>query len=136
MSVASPEVLRAVKERTVVTSEVPETDARRRADKIVEARDGVAFNTILFNTLHRKLIIPSFAHFSVIVGPCGFAPYTNELPGLPYGSPYITPPLGDLIDLPRRTHRVSLEPHLDLDIISAILPGKVTQPMTFTSPVK
>lgn len=65
MSVASPDALRAVRERTVVTAEVPETDGRRRTDTFIRARDGVVFNTILFNTTYRKLIIPSFAHFPV-----------------------------------------------------------------------
>jgi hypothetical protein len=136
MSIASADVLRTVRTRTEVEAKVPETDGRRRSDVLIKAREGVVFNTVLFNTTHRQLVIPSFAHFSVIVGPCGFPAYDGALPGLPFGSPYISPPLGVLSDMPLRTHRISLEPHVDLDIVSVALPGRVTVPLTFTSPTK
>jgi hypothetical protein len=55
MSIASPDVLRLVHTRTLVDAQVPPTDARRRGDVIMRAREDVVFNEVLFNGEHRKL---------------------------------------------------------------------------------
>lgn len=134
MSIAAPHVLRAVHASTEVTAQIHSNDSRRRAAVFVAARESVVFNTVLFNTGHREFMVPSFAHFSVIVGPCGFESYRGDQLGLPLGSPHISPPLPTLDNLAVRSHRLSLEPHVDLDIIAMVLPGRVTVPVTFTSP--
>lgn len=134
MSIASPNVLRPVNLHTEVAAHIPPTDARRRIEVVMQAREAVVFNTLLFNEKRRDFVTPCFAHFSVIVGPCGFIPYTGELLGLPFRSPFVSPPLGTLTNVPLRSHRVSLEPHVDLDIMTAVLPGAVSQPVSFTSP--
>src|ERR1019366_7445998 len=97
-------------------------------------RDGVVFNTLLFNQIGRPSV-PGFGHFSVIVGPCGFTSYGGEKLGLPFASPFVTPGLRDLTNVYLRTHRLRLDPHVDIEIITAILPGRVNVPVALTSPV-
>ena len=134
MSVASPDVLRRLHVNTDVEAHVPSGDSRRRGEVLMDARDGIVFNTVLFSELNRKLVVPSFAHFYVIAGPCGFPAFRGSVPGLPIGSPYVSPPLLNLSELPLRIHRISLEPHVDLDVVTMILPGSVTVPAALTSP--
>ena len=133
MSIASADALRPVKRGTVIEASVPEADALRRSDVMVEARKGVVFNTLLFDVGGQPPLVPAFGHFSVIVGPCGFTPYRGDKLGFPFGSPFITPKLGDLTNVQLRTHRLSLEPHVDIDIVTTILPGAVSAPIALTS---
>jgi hypothetical protein len=133
MSVASPDVLRPVKISTEVEAQLPPTDSRRRADVAVQAREGIVFNTLLFDQ-ECQPAVPGFGHFAVIVGPCGFSQYRGQQLGAPFGSPFIEPPLGNLANVFLRSHRLSLEPRIDVEIVTAILPGRVTVPAALTSP--
>jgi hypothetical protein len=133
MSIASPDVFRPVKTRTEVEAQLPPTDSRRRADITVQAREGVVFNTLLFDQ-DRQPVIPCFGHFSVIVGPCDHQPYRGDKLGVPFGSPFVTPPLGNLVNGFLRSHRISLEPHADIEVVTAVLPGRVTVPAALTFP--
>jgi hypothetical protein len=133
MSVASADVFRPLKNQTEVEAPIPPTDSHRRADVMIEARKDIVFNTVLFNR-ERQPVTSGFGHFSVIVGPCGFTSYRGEKLGLPFGSPFVTPGLGDLKNVSLRSHRLSLEPHVDIEIITTILPGEVSTPVALTSP--
>lgn len=134
MGVASG-ALRPLHTKTAVTAFIHPNDVRRRVDVFKEARDRVVFNTLMFNPNIQHITMPSFAQFTVIAGPCGFADYKGPQLAMPFGSPYVRPRLPDALpSLALRSHRVSLEPHLDLQIITAILPGEVTETATFTSP--
>jgi hypothetical protein len=135
LSIASPKTLRRLRTRTKVEAHIHPNDSLRRAEVFKNAREGIVYNTLMFNTTSNHLIVPGFAHFTVIVGPCGFADYSGGQYAFPVGSPYITPKLTGAVNIPVRSHRVSLEPHVDLQIIAAILPGAVTVPATFTNPV-
>ncbi len=131
MSIASAEVLRAVKVSTEVESHVPSGDTLRRAEVAVRAREGLDFNVLLFDQNHSPLL-PGFCHFSLIVGPCGFEPYQGPKLGVPFGSPFIEPPLGNLMNLFHRSHRLSLAPHVEVEIVTTMLPGRVTVPLALT----
>ena len=135
MSIAAPDTLRRLCTHTKVEAHIHPNDAHRRADVFKVAREGVAENVLMLNTTNHPLAWPRFAHFTVIAGPCGFADYSGEHLALPLGSPYISPKLPDVLTgIPSRSHRISLDPHVDLQIVTAILPGAVTIPATFTSP--
>jgi len=131
MSIASPDVLRRVRTTTEVNSRLPATDSRRRAEVAVQVREGVVFQDLLFDQTHQPPI-PAFGHFAVIVGPCGFRSYRgNNL--APIGSPFVS-----LDDLSRpvswRSHRLTLTPHVDIEIVTALLSGQVSVPIAITSP--
>jgi hypothetical protein len=130
-----PQALRPLHTHTAVKAFIHPNDIRRRADVFTEARDGAVFNTLMFNTAVQNLVMPSFAHFTVIAGPCGFPEYFGSHLALPFGSPHIAPRLPDpLTNVSLRSHRVSLAPHVDLQIVTTILPGEVTATAAFTSP--
>jgi hypothetical protein len=137
LSIASPDTLRLLRSSTKVEAQAHPNDSRRRAEVFMASRNGVVYNTLMFNTENYRPIAPSFAHFTVIAGPSGFADYFGEHHAFPFESPYISPKLPEVpLDIPAiRSHRISLEPHVDLQIITTVLPGVVTVPATFTSPV-
>jgi hypothetical protein len=131
MSIASADVLRAVKVSTEADSQVPSADALRRAEVAVRAREGLDFNILLFDQ-DQSPLFAGFCHFSLIVGPCGFESYRGPKLGLPFASPFIEPPLGNLMNLFLRSHRLSLAPHVEVEIVTTILPGRVTVPLALT----
>lgn len=136
LSIASPDTLRRLRTLTKVEAQAHSNDAHRRAEVFMASRNGVVYNTLMFNTTNYRPIVPSFAHFTVIVGPFGFADYFGEHRAFPFESPYISPKLPEVLrDIPMRSHRISLEPHVDLQIITTVLPGVVTVPAAFTSPM-
>ena len=104
-------------------AQIPPGDSRRRADVLTQAREGILFNTLLLSESQPE--IDGFCHFAVIAGPHGFAPYRGNQLGVPFGSPFVAPPLGNLQSLFLRSHRLSLEPHVDIEIVTASLPGRV-----------
>jgi hypothetical protein len=135
MSIANPSIMRTAKTRTVACSQVPRRDALRRGEIFKKAREGVVFNTIGFNQTDRQLVVPNFVHFGLVVGSKGFPSADESNLGLPFGSPYVIPPLPMLTDVPLRSHRVSFDPSdIELEIVAAILPGELKVPVTFTSP--
>lgn len=132
MSLNSFDVLREVKSDTVIGGNVPESDAKRRVDMLIQARSGLKFPCIKLNPDAQDLFKPGFPHLSLIVGPCGFRYYEGEQLGFPHGAPYVIPPLPNtLLHLPLRFQRASLSPKLDIQIISSWLPGKLTVPIAF-----
>lgn len=134
MSLNTFDVLREVKSETVIGGNVPESDAKRRLDILMQARSGLKFPCIKLDPDAQDLFKPGFPHLSLIVGPCGFQSYEGEQLGFPYGSPYVIPPLPNTIPpLPLRSHRVSLASALDIEIVSSWLPGRLTVPISFTS---
>jgi len=130
MSIASPDVLRTVQADTEVHAETPSSDTARRVDVAVAAREGVMFHELLFHPTERQRL-PAFGHFAVIVGRCGFPEYRgNRL--VQMSSPFIS-----LYD-PRqqvfwRSHRLRLEPHVDIEIATAVLYGTVSVPVALAS---
>ena len=134
MSLNSFDVLREVKSETVMGGNVPESDAKRRSDILIQARSGLKFPCIKLEPDAQDLFEPGFPHLSLIVGPCGFRSYGGEQLGFPHRSPYVIPPLPNKIPpLPLRSHRVSLASALDIEIVSSWLPGRLTVPISFTS---
>jgi len=133
MAIASPDVLRPALKETLAKAAVPLNDAERRIAVALQAREGVVFNTLLVDQDHAPTA-PGFMHFSVIVGPVGFAPYRGTQLAFPFGSPYINPPLANLTGIFLRSHRLSLPPYFDIEVVATTLPGAVTVPATFTSP--
>ena len=67
LSISSLDVLRIVKERTLVTAQAPELDAQRRSDVFFESRENVLFPQLEF---HPRAMMSDLhtAHFSIIVG--------------------------------------------------------------------
>ncbi len=136
LSIASPDTLRLLRTSTRIEAQAHSNDSRRRAEVFMASRDGVIYNTLMVNTKYSRPSIPSFAHFTVIAGPTGFTDYFGEHRAFPLDSPYISPKLPDMLqNIPMRSHHISLEPHIDLQIITSVLPGIVTVPAAFTSPV-
>ena len=133
LSIPHPRVLRPLRESTKAIGQVNARDACRRADVFMDAREGVEFNDLLFNTGIEHVPQPSYAHFTVIVGPCHFQEYTGERLALPIGSPFAKLP-EQFVNVPMRRHRVHLTPYADIEITTALLPGEITVPFAFTSP--
>ena len=136
MSVASASVLRPLRNETVITAEVPGTDARRRADVVKAARENMAFPIVSLSTDVPPPFDGGFLHFAVIAGPKGFADYTGYELGFPFGSPYVVGGLSPLpAGLPLRSHRIAFSDTVDLQIVCAQLPGALSVPIGFTSPL-
>lgn len=132
LSIGSPEILRLVRIYTEVNGQTPPADTLRRADVALKAREGIDFNVLLFDW-DQQPPAPTFGHFAVIVGPPGFESYRGSNLGLPFGSPFVA--LGDLRrNTHFRSHRLRLDPHLDMEIVTALLPGRVSVPVALTSP--
>lgn len=135
MSVADSNALQIVNRETVITAEVPEGDGRRRMDVLVKAREGMDFPMVSLNTEHPGPPGIGFLHFSVFVGPTGFANYPGPELGFPFGSPFLAAPLqNEIFGLPLRSHRFALTDEMDIQITCTRLPGRLNTPVTFTGP--
>lgn len=136
MSVASTSALRLLRQTSTVTADVPDSDAKRRWRVLKDARENAAFPMVSMNMEDASAPTePRFLHFAVIVGPSGFADYRGTELGFPFGNPYV---VGGLEPLPRglplRSHRFALSATLDVQIVCAWVPGRLSVPITFTTP--
>jgi hypothetical protein len=135
LSVTSTSVLRPVLARTTITTSVPSSDARRRAEVFRTARDGAQFPILHLNNELPSPPGESFLHFAIVVSPTGSPEYAGQELGAPHGSPFLNNPLPDsFINLPIRRHRFQLSATIDIQITTALLPGRLAGPVTFTSP--
>jgi len=130
MSVAQPDVLRAVMKRTTITGLSPGSDSRRRISCFRSARQDV----------HDFIVVPpqewkskehSFLHFSVIVGRTPFAEYRGPDIALPEGSPLVhdLPPIGS--PFPVSSHLNQLDDDAYLQVTCARVQGRLDQPVVF-----
>lgn len=135
MSVASAGVLRVLRAKSVVTAEVPPSDTKRRAAVLKTARENMEFPMLSLNSDAPAPSYEGFLHFGVVVGPKGFADYLGPELGFPFGSPYVVGGLAPLQPgLPLRTFRIALSDTIDIQIVCAFLPGKLSVPIGFTAP--
>lgn len=135
MSVVNEHILRPVRNQTRLRVYIPRSDARRRLDAFIAARDGARFPIVELNDEYSVSFDPAFLHFAVIAGPKGFSDYQAPDLGFPFDSPFLATKLqGDIGPLPLRSHRVELSESIDLQIVSCKLPGQAMLPVSFTSP--
>ena len=133
LTISNLDVLRIAKERTTVIANVPTTDARRRADILLKAREDAIFHQLEFHP-HARMSGSFTSHFSVFVGNGRGNFYGGNDLGLPYDSPFLTAPLDDReMPLPIRRHPIVLSNDRDLQIDTAILPSDVIYPVVVTS---
>lgn len=134
MSVANGNALRLVKKRTHAQAIVPPSDTQRRTDVFRAAREAAIFPIVTPNQA-TTVDGPGFYHFSFIIGPVGFPPYTGCEHGFPRGSPFLASPLPDYMPgVAASTYSCSLAPFCDLQVTVMRLPGTLTVPLTLTSP--
>ncbi len=135
MSVSDFDGLREVKREIVVCGKVPPSDATARLEVFMQARKGLKFPCLKLSRDAQRRFNPGFLHLSVIVGPRRFESYVGDKLPFPDGVPYVAPPLpGVLPRIPVRSHRMSLPPELDLELITAWLPGRINVPVVLTIP--
>jgi hypothetical protein len=133
MSIANSDVLKDVRDETVYQVFVPPSDAKRRMDVLMNSRDGVIYNIILLPPQTKQLVNMNFIHFVVIVGKKGFSNYIGSALSAPYGSPFVlNEPRIPLTDIPLRSHRLSLNATVEIQIIALCLPGQLTERVVFT----
>jgi hypothetical protein len=134
MSIANPEVMRVVRVATQARAAVHPNDSRRRAEIFMRSRNAALFNIV---QLARGTYTESnsFIHFSVFVGPVGCTFETSQQHlALPWGSPYVAPQLPEpLQEIRTREHKISLPP-AEILVVTSVLPGRATVPVSFTSP--
>jgi hypothetical protein len=134
LSVAKDELLMPLYQKTRFRFPVPGSDAQRRINSFVAAREGVEFPLITLNSEVERVAEPSLLHFAVIVGPSGFEHYTG-----PYQCP---PPSGDLIvrpqtqgqPVPVRSYRFSLSDEVDIQIDASEVAGNLKMPFVYSTP--
>jgi hypothetical protein len=128
------DAMRELKQTTEVRATVPASDARRRADVIIKAREGNDFPIVSLTTEHAYAPEPSFYHFSIIVGPPGFPVYTGAEHGFPKDSPFLLDPLPNRIQAPVATFRMAMASYCDIQISLMKLPGRINVAYALTSP--
>lgn len=132
MSVADETVLRKVRRETAVTAETPPSDSARRASVFQTAIDQAQHLWVSLDADARPRFPEGFPHFAMIIGPKGFADEKVRL-NFPLGPPSLKAPLGDIGGgLLLRIARLPLGPNVDLEIVSAWLPGVLQAPVIFT----
>jgi len=133
LSAASDQALRPVLIATRVTGNLPPSDAQRRIQAFMAARDGAEFPMFSLNTDIPRRKPPSFLHFSFVVGPAGFPDYDGTEIAAPIASPYVSPSLPPAIPrLASRRHRIRLSGSIELQITATELPGSLSVPITIT----
>lgn len=134
MSVASDTALRELKRETIIQAQAPSSDIKRRLQVFIQSRCGAEFPCVSLPPGAQASPNENFLYFAFIVGPKGFEPYTGGNLPLPVGSTLLSGPLPEEINqLPLRSHRFSLGPETDIQIVSTCLPGKLKQLVTFTT---
>lgn len=134
LSVAEDTLLRELNKQTAIIAQMPSSDSDRRIRNFTETNDQAAYHVILLPKEAKRYSEKGFLHFTFVAGPKGMPPYRGANLGLPIGSPFLTEPLPEgLLQLPIRTHSVSLGPKIDIQITSMWLPGSLTIPVTFTT---
>jgi hypothetical protein len=133
MSVAHESDLREVKAETIVTTNTPPSDSRRRVDAFFQTREGAEFPWVSLHPEARSRFQEGFLHFAFIVGPKEFPPYEGNQLGCPFGSPFLSKPLlPDVLEkLPIRQDRLSLGASIDIQIVTMWLPGTLNVPFSF-----
>lgn len=133
MSLAGSRILRPVMKRAIVRFHVPSADSRRRMDSFMASREGAVFNCVSLSPDARDRYKDGFLHFGFVVGPSGFPDYRGTNLGIPFGSPFLRKPLPpEIRQLPLRSHRLSLGNVVDIEVITAWLPGNLSHDVTFT----
>jgi hypothetical protein len=132
MSIAGEHALHEVKNQTTVTANVPGTDAARRINVFKESRDAIVFPIVSLPQHTLSVPAPYFFHYSAIVGPVGFPDYCGTEHAFPIGSPFLTFPLPQAIQLPASTYRLSLAPFCDIQVTVMRLHGALTVPIHLT----
>jgi hypothetical protein len=133
LSIASLDVLRIARETTTISTQVPDSDAERRMQVFLNARENAIFQILEF---HPEITMSDThsAHFSIIVGKGSSKLYEGNQLGLPYGSPYLSESLdGKKISYPTRRHQIGLSITRDLQIDTVALPNELTYPIVVTS---
>ncbi len=125
MSVARETALRELKAETLVISDAPPSDSRRRSAVFLQAREGAEFLWVSLHPEARRHFQEGFLHFAFIVGLQEFPPYEGDQLGFPFDSPDLSQPLlpGVLEGLPLCHHRLSLGSSVDIQIVTMWLPG-------------
>jgi hypothetical protein len=134
LSISDFKVFRIAKEQTEISVQAPSRDANRRSDILLNSRSDAIFPILDFHSEAVSSLNTGFLHFGVIVGPKDFEKYTGTEIGIPNGSPFLTNPfLNQEVKLPVRIHRFTLSQNVDIQIVTAILPGSLNMPITITS---
>lgn len=133
LSVANLNVFRHVSHHTEISVSTPPSDSRRRVDEFINARENIEDLMVGLPQGATTMFDPFYLHLAVIVGPRGFNNYKGPKLGFPEGSPFLTsqPPDG-MISIPTRLHRLSINSEIDLQIVTACLPGTISVPAAFT----
>lgn len=135
ISIAEPAIMRRVMTETRMSFKTPSSDIHRRMSIFDRARMGAKFPIMTMNDEHPVPFDEWFLHLGVIAGPKGFEFYGEGELGFPVGSPFLHKPLPDrLMGLPIRSHRIELSEETDLQITVCPVPGRLTTPVSITSP--
>jgi hypothetical protein len=134
LSAATEEILRLVREETRVVALNPPQDVDRRASVFRQAREEVTFQLLQLNADYQAPPEPNFLHFSVVIGPLGFASPDAQLFGDPRGGPFAGVAAIDCsTQVPVRLHRVQVSETLEAEITTMNLHGKLDVPVVFSS---
>ncbi len=132
MSVAGETDLRQLSRDTIAKLQVPASATQQRKEAFTEATDQAQHLWVSLDPEARRRYWEGFLHFAFIIGPTGFRDERQTL-NFPPGPPSLKAPLGDLsAHLPLRIARLSLSPNVDLEVVSAWLPGVLQAPVVFT----
>ena len=134
LSVRDLGVFRPVRKETLISIDVPGSDARRRFQNFRAAKDHLPDQFFsLPPGVSETVGRPSFPHFSVIVGQPDFPRYRAITAGLLRGSPFLDEPLPDeLAPLPVMTYRFNIGRDAALQVTTCILPGRLNVPASLT----
>jgi hypothetical protein len=137
LSFSNMSVLRRVKKDTVISVKAPSSDSKRRIDNFMKSREGAIFQIVKFHPEARSYSKDGFFHIVFIISTKGAPDYRGNEFAFPYGSPFLSQPVPkELKKIPTRSHRVSLSPETDIQIIAMRLPGSLTSPIVLTGQSK
>ena len=135
LSVSTLDELRVVKRRTKVIGHMPESDARRRYNVFVNAREHARFQVLEWHPQVWEKGLKGLWHFGLVIAPPRSPTYLGGTLGFPEGSPFLAEPLPvGQFQLPVRHHRLELSPEIGLQITTVLVPGSLMVPVTLTAP--
>ncbi len=131
MTIASRDALASVRRRTLVRAAVPSNDLDRRYRMLRPLMQRMPQHLISLD--ERASRSNTTIHFSFVVSSADAAPYQSWPLDLPFGSPFLSPPLPDLPNLPVSCHPVPLGEDFTVHILATTLPSVQTLPVAFAT---
>ncbi|GIK39435.1 MAG: hypothetical protein BroJett011_32680 [Chloroflexota bacterium] len=137
MSVANENYLRELRQETTVEYHSPPSDSQRRLEVFKKAELEATYHAINLMDGAKSRFDQGFLHFRFIVARKDAPLYKGDNWVVPTGAPYLDRPFPSVLQqLPVHFHEVSLSGIYSIQITAFWLPGSLSIPVVFTTPIR